>query len=420
MVDHRSHRIPRIALFCGGRGSATITRALLRNTNCQLSLLINGFDDGRSTGTVRKLIPGMLGPSDFRKNLATALDLSAPYQDALQRLVEQRLNDSQQLFGNDGLFGFVNHGDPARLSLPLAPLFSGLDPSVRARIRAHLERFFAYLAVTEQYLAAGDIAIGNLLFAGIYLQTRDVNTALRTFVELGLSKADILNVCDGACRWLVGLKEDGEVLASESAIVGPQSATAITHLYLLAQPLEPAQRQTLALLTWREKHAWLSQHEALLGHSAAAVNALAAADVIIFGPGTQHSSLLPSYRILADALSQSRAPLKLLIINLEPDYDNQSQSASDLIDRALIFMKDPDNAKQCISHTLYNTARTGAGAGVNPGKLAYSTHYRGIKIIRGDFRDPHESCRHHGVRVVQTVFDLLDQMAGAMDARLVY
>jgi 2-phospho-L-lactate transferase/gluconeogenesis factor (CofD/UPF0052 family) len=62
-----------IVLFCGGRGSATIIRALLRQTDIDLTLLVNAYDDGLSTGALRNFIPGMLGPSDFRKNLSYLL-----------------------------------------------------------------------------------------------------------------------------------------------------------------------------------------------------------------------------------------------------------------------------------------------------------------------------------------------------------
>ena len=35
----------KVALFCGGRGSATIIRELLRTPEVQLALLVNAYDD---------------------------------------------------------------------------------------------------------------------------------------------------------------------------------------------------------------------------------------------------------------------------------------------------------------------------------------------------------------------------------------
>ena len=65
----------KVVLFCGGRGSASIIRSLIQLPSVDLSLLINAYDDGLSTGDLRAFIPGMLGPSDFRKNLSYLIDL---------------------------------------------------------------------------------------------------------------------------------------------------------------------------------------------------------------------------------------------------------------------------------------------------------------------------------------------------------
>jgi 2-phospho-L-lactate transferase/gluconeogenesis factor (CofD/UPF0052 family) len=320
----------RVALFCGGRGSASITRALLSRSDLCLSLIINGFDDGRSTGVVRKLIPGLLGPSDFRKNLSYVLNPQAPQQMAMRCFIEKRLISSRQLFGTDGLLGFASHGDTARLSPHLSRPLSQLEVPCRERVREHLYRFFEYIAGNERALACRDISVGNLLFAGIYLETRDFNAAIRRFGELCSAAAEILNVTDGACRWLIALKENGELLACESDIVSPQSPIPIANLYLLEYPVGPAEQLRLAPLSFQEKHAWLRERDMPVDVSTEAANAIVRADVIIYGPGTQHSSLLPSYRVAASAIRKSRALLKVLIINLDRDHDIQGLSATDI------------------------------------------------------------------------------------------
>ena len=66
----------RVILFSGGRGSGALTTALVRMPGVDVTLAINGYDDGASTGEVRRFLGDALGPSDFRKNasrLATAL-----------------------------------------------------------------------------------------------------------------------------------------------------------------------------------------------------------------------------------------------------------------------------------------------------------------------------------------------------------
>src|SRR5438552_8790331 len=58
----------RVVLFSGGRGSGVLSKQLLKDPHIQLTLAINGYDDGASTGEVRRFLGDSLGPSDFRKN----------------------------------------------------------------------------------------------------------------------------------------------------------------------------------------------------------------------------------------------------------------------------------------------------------------------------------------------------------------
>src|SRR5215510_6043752 len=66
----RSGSPARVVLFSGGRGSGVLSRLLLKDPQVQLTLAINGYDDGASTGAVRRFLGDCLGPSDFRKNAA--------------------------------------------------------------------------------------------------------------------------------------------------------------------------------------------------------------------------------------------------------------------------------------------------------------------------------------------------------------
>ena len=66
----------RVVVFSGGRGSGVLSRQLVKDPRIELTLAINGYDDGASTGEVRRFLGDSLGPSDFRKNASRlALDL---------------------------------------------------------------------------------------------------------------------------------------------------------------------------------------------------------------------------------------------------------------------------------------------------------------------------------------------------------
>src|SRR6187455_2248068 len=83
----------RVVLFSGGRGSSVLSKQLVNDPRIQLTLAINGYDDGASTGEVRRFLGDSLGPSDFRKNasrLALELGTCPP---SLVEMLDARLPD---------------------------------------------------------------------------------------------------------------------------------------------------------------------------------------------------------------------------------------------------------------------------------------------------------------------------------------
>src|SRR5713226_8167666 len=80
-----------VVLFSGGSGTQSITEALLRHPQISLTILINAYDDGHSTGRLRRFIPGMLGPSDVRKNINRLMPQSEECHKALRFLSDYRL-----------------------------------------------------------------------------------------------------------------------------------------------------------------------------------------------------------------------------------------------------------------------------------------------------------------------------------------
>jgi 2-phospho-L-lactate transferase/gluconeogenesis factor (CofD/UPF0052 family) len=378
----------RVVLFCGGRGSATIIRALLRRTDMNLTLLVNAFDDGLSTGALRNFIPGMLGPSDFRKNLTYLFGNYSQAQYALKNLMEYRLPGGGEI---EKLTRFAADGDPAVLDEPLAGWLAQLRPAPLQRVRGLLARFFARGGDFDYR----DCSLGNLVFAGAYLQHgEDFNAAAAEVGDLVGARAHVLNVGTRHNRILVGLKQDGTLLASEAELVGPQSASPITHLYLLEQPLTADEKRNLAALDAAGKHAWLATRDAVPQISQPAAEAIAGADIILYGPGTQHSSLLPSYRIAAAALAAAPANIKALVMNLDSDHDIQGLSASDVVDRAL-------GHGAPLTHILLNSDPDRLPAGALTGD-----RYRGAYVVRGVFATPARPQVHNGMAVADAVLGL--------------
>src|SRR5262245_55747563 len=135
-----------VVVFSGGRGSSVLSQELITHPGIVLTLAINGYDDGMSTGEVRRFLGDALGPSDFRKNashLARALNTCpAETIDALDRRLPS----------------------PCTREEALAMLRQVNGPA-EDRIAA----FERELIASGRPFEFSDCAIGNIVFAGAYL-----------------------------------------------------------------------------------------------------------------------------------------------------------------------------------------------------------------------------------------------------------
>src|SRR6185437_14132709 len=250
----------------------------------------------------------MLGPSDFRKNFSYLLDLHSDEQYALKSLIEFRLPMTFGPAEVHQLQDFVHHGGSHAMEKPLCDLFGRLDSSTSEQVRRLLKGFLDYANGCAGQFDFRDCAVGNLIFAGAYLsQSRNFNAAAEVMSRLVSSQAVLVNVSNGENRILVALKEDGELLAREEKIVGKQSPTRIRKIFFMPEELHENELDKIS--GWRadEKEVWLADQQSLPVLSEEARRFLRDADIIIYGPGTQHSSLLPSYCIATDALKSAKA-----------------------------------------------------------------------------------------------------------------
>ena len=405
-----------VALFSGGRGTATITREILRHSNIELNLLVNAYDDGLSTGELRDFIPGMLGPSDFRKNLSYLLDLYSEQQFALERVIEYRLPKDFGPRHLDELNEIVcDKGREAPLLPFIRENLGALDAPVRTAVMDFLRIFLAFATKQPRPFNFVDCSLGNLVFAGAYLKNeRDFNRATEELAQLFGSKANLINVTRGENRVLVALKEDGEILAREATIVNAQSPSPIVELYLLERPIPIETLAELAPLSLIEKKKRLAAMEAPVSISEKAKEALLSADIIVYGPGTQHSSLFPSYKTIGvrEAIRGSRARVKAFICNLEWDHDIRGLSASDLVASALRLLGDPENEERLVTHVLFNPPSALASES-RPNALPLGSlgegRLKNVKIIQGALENPAKRGVHSGRAIVKVLRETFER-----------
>src|SRR5262245_27558893 len=161
----------KVVMFSGGRGSASISRSLIKNPHIQLTNIINAYDDGLSTGRLRFFLPGFLGPSDVRKNITTLMPIRDRELRSLRALLEYRfpMDQAQEKLARV----LISMRDAEELEgEELRGHWLALSMGRVAMIRRQLT---AFLDLYQRRKAAGttldlrDASLGNLLMTGEYL-----------------------------------------------------------------------------------------------------------------------------------------------------------------------------------------------------------------------------------------------------------
>ena len=326
----------RVVLFSGGRGSGALATTLVGTHGVSLAVAINGYDDGASTGEVRRLLGDALGQSDFRKNASRLSAALGTAPAALIAVLDRRLPADGAAAALDALVSALEGGVPADRDL------AALEPAVRAAVAARLRAFEAYRGVRP--FDFRDCSVGNLVFAGAYLRhDRRFNDAVDDYAALvGLPAGLIENVTDGTNAHLAALDVDGRVLGREADLVDATRQNRIADIFLLPAPLDESAQAALVAAGRDEAAARLDAMSVQPPLNPRLAARLRDADLIVYAPGTQHSSLFPSYLTagLSDAIAANTRAVKLLITNIQADAEIAGSSAVDIVERAVFYLKD--------------------------------------------------------------------------------
>ena len=395
-------------LFSGGRGSAALARQLVSSPAVGLTIVINGYDDGASTGEVRRFLGDSLGPSDFRKNasnLAAALRACAP---ELIEALDLRLPAPYSRAEALALLAVAGGGPAVDVfATRTARLLDAIPASARTAVALRLQRFAEELESSDRPFAFEDCSVGNLVFAGAFLLTaRDFNRTVDDYCTLvGLPQGLIENVTDGTNAYLVALDSDERLLATEEAIVDAARPNSIRDIFLVDRPLTP---QDIAAIEGTRVDAarLLGARQPRLVMNPRVAEKIAGAALIIYGPGTQHSSLFPSYLTpgLGEAIAGNLHAMKVLVTNIQPDAEITGSNAVDLVERAVFFLRAKGSARIptpfLITHSLLNDpSMPEASRPYVP--LGPTDTIEDPRLVRiGNYEDG-VTGRHHAARVLE-------------------
>jgi 2-phospho-L-lactate transferase/gluconeogenesis factor (CofD/UPF0052 family) len=339
-VARSLHDRLRVVMFSGGSGTKSIANFLLRHPQVDLTVLVNCYDDGHSTGRLRRFIPGMLGPSDIRKNIAHMMPSDSAHT-GLAALSDYRLARKAAFDPSMDLVRAMAELRVEPLPPEIAVHFEALSFRQARMVARCCQAFLDYQYVEAAFgrrFDFDDCAIGNIIFGGCYLDNgRDFNRAVAAACAAYDVKATLLNVTQGENLFLVAICEDSTLIRTEAEIVSRAATVRIGRITLIPEDCFRSRIEPPDVLSNADAVAAVLAEEVQPRINSRCEEALRDADVIIYGPGTQHSSLLPSYLTsgVAEAIASNRSADKVFIANIRRDHDIPLDSVNDLADKLL-------------------------------------------------------------------------------------
>jgi 2-phospho-L-lactate transferase/gluconeogenesis factor (CofD/UPF0052 family) len=397
-----------VVILNGGRGAAAVIPALLSRQGLHVTSVVNAYDDGKSTGEIRRFF-GMLGPSDIRKVQELMLPQDDPDYQANLHLFQYRFPlTCERAVVLAHLRGFVC-GDYAEL-VGARVTSAKVRSSLQSFVNEFVNGLSAIEKVTGEEFNFADCSIMNCLYAGAFLTfNRNIEQATLFFDRLFKLRGTVLptSIED---KKLVALRENGQMLFSEAEIVELRSNVRVERIYLLDELLDKTRFETLST---DDKRYYLARHNCFVGVSPGVKLALQQADIIIYSAGTQHSSLYPTYLSagLAKTIADNKSAYKVFVTNIGADYETPSYRASDYIHGAFRYLNLSDSRNYTMPElfdvVLINQSRLKADETyVDFDEAGFADVP--VRRVVGAFESVAAPGKHDGVKVVQTILDLYE------------
>lgn len=273
-----------VTIFAGGTGSEELQKGLwkLFQDKITLKIIINGYDDGKSTGIVRKIYDNdILGPSDMRKN----------------HLFQHLLR-----YGKTDIYKFMNmrfsSQNPKEYILNKLKDVEGLSIEHHNILSDTILKYFQHPnAYNYEY---NDFNIGNIVYAHLFYNA-GTQKACEVICEILNIPSDIVSFQSDEPYRLCAKTENGLKLETEEQIV---EFANYNDKIISIQLLDKNNKTSIPSLKQN------------------VVNIIQNSDIILFSCGTLWSSLIPTYISdrFYDLIYESTAK-KYLITNINNDKD---------------------------------------------------------------------------------------------------
>jgi 2-phospho-L-lactate transferase/gluconeogenesis factor (CofD/UPF0052 family) len=406
-----------IVIINGGRGASGTIPALLTRQGLHVTSVVNAYDDGKSTGEIRRFF-GMVGPSDIRK--VQELMLPEDDVDYHSNLRVFRYRFPMDCVRDEVLAQLSAFADGKKTDL-VGTHFTSIK--VRTALRSFIREFLAGLNGIEQVLGErfsfADCSLMNCIYAGAFLEfNRNIEQATMFIDRLFKLRGTVLPTSIENKK-LVALRENGQMLYSEADIVELRSNVRIERLFLLDNLLDKVHFEALSI---EEKRYYLDRHHSYVSVSSGVKLALQQADIVIYSAGTQHSSLYPTYMSagLAQVIADNKSAYKVFMTNIGADYETPNYLASDYIFGAHRYLNLSD-ARNYGMNELFDAVL------INQSQLKADETYVvydvagfadvPVRRVVDVFESADTLGKHDGAKVVQTILDLYEAATSLGEAK---
>lgn len=399
----------KISIFSGGRGNKNLFKAFTKEqSKHKLNVIVNGLDDGASTGDIRRLMDYKVhGISDFLKTITAfsnnkfvdVMELRFPRNDSFLEKIKM-ISTVYQFLEQNIVPKFLINSD-------IKPTESQL-----LFIKESLSNFVDYVYKSrEEIVDLSDYKVGNIIFASILIKNNlDFNESIKKFCELCDIKSNV-KILEAAKLPLnlVGILKNGTLLPNEASVVLSRTNDLIYKTYQITNPLSLNQIRKISSVEKDDKIQYLNALETRIEANIEVLNSLENSDIIIYGSGTPYSSILPSleYIGVADKIASKSCP-KLLIANLQKETDNYIGTSSLIEDIILFLNKSSDfsyESKSFITHILVSNNNT-IDNKIDSDVELLKNKFPWITIIEDEFNDLNNKATHNGSKVLSSILNL--------------
>ncbi len=390
-----------VIIFNGGRGAKNIILSLMNKKKYRIFSIINAYDDGKSTGNLREIF-NILGPSDIRKVQELFLPNNKDINE-IKNLFNLRLNKIDKKTFFNSIKKFIDEEKNFNLFGIIIK-----NKKIRNYIKFHLNYFFQYLKKNKskyKKLKLKDFSIINCIYASSILQNNNsLSKAINEFNKLFGIKESVLSISNDI-RYLTAIEHNAKVYLTEAEIVKKRSNSNIKKIFLLKKKIN---KNTISKIKTKDRYNYLDKKNFPPKMDNKLKKIIKAADIIIYAPGTQHSSLYPTYmhKDLAKNIKSNKKAKKIFITNIGADYETPNYDTYDYLNNAYNYLTFNNNNilfEDLFNYVFINKAKK------NINNNSYVKHdgkkfsKLNLNIIRDNFESKLELGKHDGFKIVKYI-----------------